>query len=109
MKLTEQPPEFLTITILKWKRLLAPKKYKDLIVDSLKYFVETERAFVYAFCIMDNHIHIIWQARSDNTNRKNQHSFTKFVANKIKKDLKENHPEVLEHFWVSKGDRKYQF
>jgi len=36
-------------------------------------------------------------------------SFSKFTAHDFKKDLKENHPKVLEVFASKKKDRKYQF
>ena len=109
MQFSEEHPVFLTITILEWKRLLAPDKYKDIIVNSLAYFVKEERAFVYAFCIMENHIHLVWQATAGNSNKKNQASFTKYTAQQIKFDLLENHPKVLDEFLVNKKDRKYQF
>lgn len=36
--------DFLTITILEWKKLLQPTKYKQLIIESLAYFVKEKRA-----------------------------------------------------------------
>lgn len=101
--------EFLTITILEWKMLLKPNKYKDLIVDSFSYFKRENRAKIYAFCIMDNHIHLIWQAEHGFSSRDNQHSFTKYVAQQIKFDLLIYHPLVLEKFKVNAKDRIYQF
>jgi REP element-mobilizing transposase RayT len=101
--------EFLTITILDWKKLLKPIKYKELIIESLSYFVKEKRANIFAFCIMDNHPHLIWQAQEGYTSRDNQHSFTKYTAQKIKHDLKVNHPKVLVHFEVNSKDRVCQF
>jgi REP element-mobilizing transposase RayT len=101
--------EFLTITILEWKRLLQPTKYKELIIESLAYFVKEKRAKIFAFCIMDNHIHLIWQAEDGYTSRDNQHSFTKYTAQKIKYDLSKNHPKVLALFRADAKDRMYQF
>ena len=101
--------EFLTITILQWKNLLKPEKYKEILVRSLSYFVKEERAKIFAFCILDNHMHLIWQAEQDYTSRDNQHSFTKFTAQQIKFDLQKNHPKVLEIFRVNAADRLYQF
>ncbi len=54
-------PQFLTVTILEWKKQLAPVKYKDIIIDSLKFLVDDKRIILNAFVIMDNHIHLIWQ------------------------------------------------
>ena len=54
-------PQFFTATILDWKKLLKPDKYKDFIIGSLKFLVENNRVKVNGFVIMDNHIHILWQ------------------------------------------------
>ena len=77
-------PQFYTATILEWKPLLNPDKYKQIILESLQYFTTNKRITLYAFVIMNNHIHLIWQASAGYTSRDNQHSFTKYTAQKIK-------------------------
>ena len=52
---------FFTATILEWQKLLKPHKYKQIILDSLKYLVEQKKVKVYAFVIMPNHIHLLWK------------------------------------------------
>jgi len=106
---SETYPEFLTITILDWKNLLKPTKYKEILINSLSFLANENRAKIFAFCIMDNHIHLIWQSCSGYTSRDNQHSFTKFTAQHIRFDLIANHPSVLNHFKVDAKDRMYQF
>ena len=64
---------------------------------------------VYAFCIMSNYIHVIWQMKGDQKREDVQLSFLKFTAQKIKFDLIENHSNVLSHFEVNLKYRKYQF
>ena len=54
-------PQFFTATILEWKKLLAPDKYKDIIMESLKFLVTNKRIILNGFVIMPNHIHLIWQ------------------------------------------------
>ena len=101
--------EYYTATILEWKKLLKPEKYKDIILSSLAYLVKEKRAIIYAFVIMDNHIHVIWQSLQSNSSKKTQLSFMKFTAQQIKFDLQKNHPAVLEKFYVGTSDREYQF
>ncbi|WP_369426430.1 hypothetical protein [Pontibacter anaerobius] len=57
----QQHIAFFTATILEWKHLLKPDKYKQIIVDSLGYLVEQKRVKVYAFVIMPNHLHLLWK------------------------------------------------
>ena len=101
-------PEFYTATILEWKHLLKPDKYKDIIIETLRFLVTNERARIFAFVIMDNHIHMIWQALGKYTPSEIQHSFMTHTAQQIKLDLQQNHPQVLQQFKVTAKDRKYQ-
>jgi putative transposase len=108
METTEYYPEFFTATILNWKHLLKPDKYKDIIVESLRYLVVEKRIKVFAFVIMSNHIHFIWQSINGHKPKENQLSFMKYTAQIILKDLRNNHQAVMEHFRVDLKDRKYQ-
>jgi len=105
----EYHPEFFTATILEWKKLLQPEKYKRIVINSLLFLVQDNRAIVNAFVIMDSHIHLIWQAKAGHTPNELQHSFLKYTAQQIKFDLQKNHPAVLERFKVKAKDREYQF
>ena len=102
-------PQFVTITVHEWKHLLKPDKYKKIIIDSLAFLVEQKRIKLFAFVIMNNHMHFIWQIQANHTQSNVQRDFLKFVAQKIKFDLIKYHPKVLEKFAVSLNDRKYQF
>lgn len=50
---------FYTATIYKWKSLLTPAKYKQIVLDSLNFLVINERIKLYGFVIMPNHIHLL--------------------------------------------------
>ena len=100
---------FFTATILEWKHLLKPDKYKDIIIKSLRFLVAEERVHIIGFVIMSNHIHILWQLRGNHKLEKVQQSFLKYTAQQIKFDLITSHPQVLEHFRSNATDRAYQF
>jgi putative transposase len=91
------------------KRLLKPDKYKDIIIESLRFLVKEKRIILYAFVIMENHFHLIWQMQAGIKPADVQRDFLKYTAQKIKKDLQINHPTVLSHFKVKTKDRQYQF
>jgi REP element-mobilizing transposase RayT len=100
-------PSFFTVTILEWKHLLKPDKYKNIIIDSLRFLVEDKRIKLFAFVIMSNHIHLIWQIRALLDPKAVQRDFLKFTAQKIKANLNKNHPAVLKYFRVDAKDREY--
>ena len=102
-------PQFFTATILHWKPLLHQDKYKDEIIKSLRFLVEQKRTRVYAFVLMQTHIHLIWQPLPGQTLQTIQLSFLKYTAQKIKFDLQKTDPLFLEEFRVDAKDRTYQF
>ena len=102
-------PQYFTATNLEWKKLLRPDKYKDIIIDSLRFLVNDHRIKLYGFVIMINHVHLIWQMQASIDPEAVQRDFLKYTAGKIKADLRKHHPAVLPHFLVDAKDRKYQF
>jgi putative transposase len=99
---------FLTATILEWKHLLKPDKYKTVILESLKFLVSEKRVVVYAFVIMPNHLHLLWKIREPYALPEVQRDFLKYTGQQIKLDLTQHHPAVLEKFRVNAKDRQYQ-
>jgi putative transposase len=103
----ENWPKFYTATIQGWKHLLKTEKYKAVIIDSLKFLVDSNRVKVSAFVIMDNHVHFIWQAMYGYNLKDIQTSFKKYTANQFAKLLTED--KNIEQYAVNAIDRKYHF
>lgn len=99
---------FFTATILEWKHLLKPDKYKDIILNSLRFLVVNKRIKVYGFVIMPNHIHLLWKMEEPHKREDVQRDFLKYTAQQMKFDLVKHHPAVLEKFRVGAKDRQYQ-
>lgn len=102
-------PQFFTATILEWKPLLQLHYYKDEIITTLQFLTTQKRIRLYAFVIMSNHIHLIWQPLADQTLQSIQHSLLKHTAQVFKVHLQKQHPGLLEQYKVSAKDRTYQF
>jgi len=102
-------PQFFTATNLEWKKLLQHDKYKDIVIDSLRFLVKDKRILLYAFVIMENHLHLVWQMQAGVSPVAVQRDFLKYTAQRIKTNLQKHHPEVLKHFKVNTKDRRYQF
>ena len=101
-------PHFFTATNLEWKKLLAQDKYKDIIIESMRFLVRDKRVIIYGFVIMDNHIHIIWQLQADRKREDVQRDFLKYTAQQIKKEMLTSNPAQIEELFVNAKDRKYQ-
>ncbi|QQL48417.1 transposase [Mucilaginibacter ginkgonis] len=101
--------QFFTVTILKWHCLLEDNKFKDVIVSSLQFLKERGYIEVYAFVIMPNHIHLIWQIQDGYLLSSIQQRFLKFTAQKMKYILLDSEDPKLDFFKVNAKDRLHQF
>jgi REP element-mobilizing transposase RayT len=104
-----QWPVFYTATILDWKPLLKEDAYKMIVIKSLNFLVSAGKIKLYAFVIMNNHIHLIWQVLPNNDPERVRHSFMKFTAHHFLYRLRETNVHLLESFRVESKDRQYQF
>lgn len=102
-------PQFFTATILGWKPLLKPEKYKNILINSLRFLVIDQRIILNAFVIMSNHIRLIWQMKPAIRPYDVQRDLLKYTAQHFKYDLINNYPAILEHFRVNACDRQHQF
>ena len=100
---------FSTATIKGWKHLLKPDKYKTIITSSMTFLTEEDAVWFYAFVIIPNHIHWVWQMCGETVKSSVQQRMLKFVAKQIKADLEVHHPLVLAQFKSERKDREYQF
>lgn len=91
---------FYTASILHWQKLLKPDKYKQVVLDSLRYLSQRDKIRVYGLVIMPNHIHLVWELLEKNGKELPHASFMKFTAHAFLKDLREHHPQVLPYFCV---------
>ena len=102
-------PQFFTATILEWKHLLKEDEFKDIIIKSLQFLTNEKSVVIYAFVIMPNHIHLIWQIQDGFKRDKIQLRFLRFTAQQMKFRLLETNKSKLENYRVNAKDREYQF
>lgn len=84
----------------------AGRENKRLITGYLKKLSSEEYITIYAFVIMPNHIHIIWQQNKLNGKETAQGSFLKYTAHEFLKDLKK---QGLSHLYeVNAANKKHE-
>ncbi len=80
----EKKPHFLTCTVVKWLPLFGKPHIAEIVIDSLKFMQKNERIKIYAYVIMEYHIHLI--ASSENMGNETA-KFKSFTARKIIRPL----------------------
>lgn len=102
--------QFFTSTCLNWQPLLADDRHKQIIMDSLKFLVEDQRIFLYAFVVMRNHIHLLWRKQDAWRDKNIQQMFLKYTAQQLKFSLQDSgRLEELERYKSTQRDRAYHF
>jgi len=87
-KIVEQDKiHFLTLCVVYWIDIFTRKRYKDIIIDSLKFCQDNKGLIIYAYVIMSNHMHLIIGAENNNLSDIVR-DFKKYTTNTIIKAIK---------------------
>jgi putative transposase len=101
-------PEFFTCTCLEWRPVIASERHKDMIIESLEFLSRERRVTIFAFVLMHNHFHLIWQLLGGHKRSSVQRDLLKYTGQSILRDLKDMNVPMLNELRVDTSDRKYQ-
>lgn len=106
-----KPPHFLTCTVIDWLPVFASPALAQNVLDSWKFLQDSGRIELFAFVIMENHVH--WIAAAGDLS-KEVSNFKSFTARRIIDSLREQSVErILQRLVREKpgrgGDLAYQF
>jgi REP element-mobilizing transposase RayT len=101
-------PDFITVTCLEWKPVLQDDRFKEIIISSLSFLSKANRITVYAFVIMENHFHLIWQIMNEHTREAVQRDFLRYTSQQILKVLRNEQSPIQHYLVVNARDRKHQ-
>lgn len=106
----DEAPHFLTITLVNWLPLLNTPWTVDVVLNSLRFLQENGRLTLYAYVIMENHLHLIASALNLS---KEIGDFKSFTARQIidqyqKQEAEHILDQLARHKRPHKIDRRYQ-
>jgi putative transposase len=104
-------PYFLTATAVNWLPLFSSPDITSILLDSLNFLIAQQRLVLYAYVIMENHIHLI--ASGENLTKEIS-NFKSFTARKSIDYYQNQHNlAILEQLTIHKlehkKDREFQF
>ncbi|MCV9387121.1 REP-associated tyrosine transposase [Reichenbachiella ulvae] len=104
-RITDQSrPHFLTLTLVEWVDLFTREKYKEIIMDSLRFCIEEKGLVLYAYVIMSNHVHLIVRSKNEelsSTIRDLKRYTSKMIFEQLSKDSNESRKNWL--LWIFKS------
>lgn len=100
--------QFVTITNLNWLPVLQKDLHKEIIIEAISNRVQKQQVTVYAFVIMPNHMHFIWQLHDNIVKKDFQRDFLKFTSRSLLNFMRMNDDELINRLQVNDADRKFQ-
>ncbi len=103
-------PHFITCTVLNWIPLFTRQESVEILLESFRYLQQNDGLKLYAYVILENHLHIVAQS---NDIAKSMAKFKRHTARELIRLLqKENVKTILDQlaFYkkAHKSDREYQ-
>ena len=91
---------YLTFATVEWIDVFTRKRYKDIVVESLRYCQKEKGLALYSLVLMSNHMHLIVKAKEGYKLSAIIRDFKKFTAQQIIKSTKEE-PESRREWLLS--------
>lgn len=105
----DSAPYFVTATTVNWLPLFSNPTIAQFVIDSLRFLQENGRVTIYAYVLMENHLHLVAAAENLGKEIANFKSFTAkqsidfYTAQRNEYTLKQlavhEHPDREHHFW----------
>ena len=88
-----EAPYFVSFSVVEWLDVFTRNEYKDILIDSLHYCQEKKGMEIYAWCIMSNHVHIVFRSTNGIPPGQLLGSFKRHTSMAVVKAIKENDRE----------------
>lgn len=109
---------FVSFAVIEWLDVFTRNEYKDILIDSLAFCIKNKGMELFAWCIMSNHVHLIFRSIEGHKPELILGDIKRFTSNAIIRAIKENPREsrrewLFEHFEkagsISSNVTRYQF
>ena len=89
---------FVSFAVVGWLDVFTRNEYKDLIVESLEFCQQNKGMEIHSWCIMTNHVHLIFRSIENQKPELLLGDFKRFTSRSIIKAIQENSRESRKEF-----------
>jgi len=93
---------FISFAVVDWIDVFTRNKYKDIIVESLRYCFEKKGMVLFAWCIMTSHVHLIFGVKGNIKHSDLIRDFKKFTSKAIINAIIHNTQESRKEWMLEK-------
>lgn len=83
---------FVTFAVVEWVDVFTRQEYRDMVLDSLRFCQKEKGLRLHSWCIMSNHLHLIYSTVHGNVSALLR-DFKKFTARQIVEAIEKNSRE----------------
>lgn len=74
---------FVSFAVVEWLDVFTRNEYKNILIDSLQYCQKQKGMEIYAWCIMTNHVHLIFRSTTERKPEDLLGDFKRFTSKKV--------------------------
>ena len=89
---------FVSFAVVGWLDVFTRNEYKDLVLESLEFCQKNKAMEIHAWCIMTNHVHLIFRSLENQKPELLLGDFKRFTSSSIIKAIQENPKEIRKEF-----------
>ena len=89
---------FVSFAVVGWLDVFTRNEYKDLLLESLEFCQKSKGMEIHAWCIMTNHVHLIFKSIDNQKPELILGDFKRFTSRNIIKAIQENPRESRKEF-----------
>ncbi len=89
---------FVSFAVVGWLDVFTRNEYKDLVIESLEFCIKNKGMEIHAWCIMTNHVHLIFRSIDNQNPELLLGDFKRFTSRSIIKAIQENARESRKEF-----------
>ncbi len=96
---------FVSFAVVEWIDVFTRNEYKDILLESLAFCQKNKGLEVFAWCIMPNHMHLVFRSAGDNKPEDLLGDFKRFTSRAIVQAIMDN-PKESRRNWLLEQFKK---
>ena len=109
---------FVSFAVVEWLDIFTRKEYKNILIESLRYCQQKKGMEIFAWCIITDHVHLIFRSAGEQKPELLLGDFKRFTSKAIVEAIIDNQKESKQEFLLeqflkagskSSNVKKYQF
>ncbi len=93
---------FVSFAVVDWLDVFTRSEYKDILLQSLEFCQREKGMEIFAWCIMTNHVHLVFRSTGDQPPEQILGDFKRFTSRNVIKAIEENPKESRKDFLLAK-------